>query len=114
MVFSLHNRTYTVKRLTGCKLSCRSEMWGNCYTDKIMYYCINTDKTIIITLQITYRLKYKYFVTEILMLRVANISYCRYLLLNMITRKTEGSQMVLPYRSCLEFSSLIIKLLNFK
>ena len=51
MVFSLHNRTYTVKRLTSYKLSCRSEMWDSCYIDKIMYYCINTDKTNIITLQ---------------------------------------------------------------
>ena len=48
--FSLHNQTYIVQRLTSCNLSRRSEMWDS-YTDKIMYYCINTDKTIIITLQ---------------------------------------------------------------
>ena len=51
MVFSLHNQTYTVKRLTGCKLSRRSEMWDRWYADKIMYYCIDTDKTNFITLQ---------------------------------------------------------------
>ena len=48
------------------------------------------------------------------MFRVTNTFYCRYLLPNMSTRKTEGSQMFLPYRSYLEISSLITKLLNCK
>ena len=84
MVFSLHNRTYTVQRSTGCKLSRRSGMQDSRYTDKKMYYYINTDKTIIISLQIT-QAKVKVLVSEILILRVANILFCRYLILNFIT-----------------------------
>ena len=113
MVFSLLNRIYTIQRLTGCKLLRRSELWINRYTYKKMYYYINTDKTIIISLQITWT-KVKVLVSEILILRVTNIFFCRYLLLNFITRKTKGIQKVLPYRSCLEFSSLITKLFNCK
>ena len=113
MVFNLLKRTYTVKRLIGCKLSRRSEMWDSLYTDKKMYCYINTKKTIIISLQIT-QAKVKVLVSEILILRVTNIFFCRYLLLNFITRKTEGIQMVLPYQSCLEFSSLITNIFNCK
>ena len=113
MVFSLHNRTYTVQMLIGCKLSRRSKMWDNRYIDKKMYYCINTEKIIIISLQIT-QAKVEVLVSEILILTVANIFFCRYLLLNFITRKNEGIQMILPYRSCLEFSSLITKLFKLQ
>ena len=45
------NQTFNDKKVKGCKFPRRSEMWNSCYTDKIIYYCIHTNKTIIITLQ---------------------------------------------------------------
>ena len=52
MVFVCINQTFNDKKVKGCKFPRKSEMWNNCYTDKIIYYCIHADKTIIIPLQV--------------------------------------------------------------
>ena len=44
-------QSFNDKKVKGCKFPRRSEMWNSCYTDKIIYHCIHSDKTIIITLQ---------------------------------------------------------------
>ena len=46
------NQTFNDKKVKGCKFPHRSEMWNSCHTIKIIYYCLHTDKTTIITLQL--------------------------------------------------------------
>ena len=109
MVVVTQLKVFTSQNITGCKLSYRNKRRVNNYTDKIRYYCINTDNNNHYKHYKLHRLV-EILVTEILMFRVANMLYCRYLLPNLFTWKTKESQMVLPYRSCLEFSSLFTKL----
>ena len=46
------NQTFNDKKVKGCKFPRRSEMLNSCYIDKIIYYCLHTNKTTIITLQV--------------------------------------------------------------
>ena len=44
MACSLYNQTYIVQVHQTVSFYCRSEMWDNDYSDKVMYYYINADK----------------------------------------------------------------------
>ena len=52
MVFVCTNQTFNDKKVKGYKFPRRSKMLNSCYIDKIIYYCLHTDKLTIITLQV--------------------------------------------------------------
>ena len=85
MVVVIQSKVFAIQKITGCKLSCRKKMRVNNYTDKIRYYCINTDNNDVYKYYKLLRLKVELLVTEILIFRVANMLYCRYLFPNLFS-----------------------------